>query len=315
MTAKPFTVIGGFLGAGKTTLLNHILRTSSGTRFAVLVNDFGDINIDAGLIESHDGKTLALSNGCICCSLANGFINTMIELMRTPERFDHVVVEASGVSEPERIMDFARLDRDLVPDGTIVLVDAPNFADRFSDPKLKDILTKQIRAADLLVINKTDLTTSAGTDALEETLRSLAGDTPQIAVRDAAIPLALALGVGMEPDTNHKNQTAMSGHSAEHAAHRHDDADKLFHTVTLAFEHPLDRTEFEKYAASLPRHVLRGKGTIYFPDGPYFWQKAGAISTLTPFPGAPGDISKFVLIGTEPLKELTTLKGLSFSSK
>ena len=154
---KPFTVIGGFLGAGKTTLLNRVLSESSGIRFAVLVNDFGAINIDQSLVRSHDGSTLNLSNGCICCSLADGFVNTMLDLMQRADSFDHIVVEASGVSEPQRIMDIALLDPELHPDAIVTLIDSLNFEQSISDPAISRVIEAQVECADLLVLNKQDL--------------------------------------------------------------------------------------------------------------------------------------------------------------
>ena len=114
-TLLPFTVLGGFLGAGKTTLLNRLLTETQDTRFAVLVNDFGELNIDAGLVTRHDGKTISLSNGCMCCSMADGFLSTLSMVMDRANEFDHVVVEASGVANPGRIMDIAKLDPGLLP--------------------------------------------------------------------------------------------------------------------------------------------------------------------------------------------------------
>lgn len=96
----PFTVIGGFLGAGKTTLLNHWLRHADGQRLAVLVNDFGALNIDAGLIKAHSGDTIALTNGCVCCQIGDDLSMALIGVLQQRERFDAVVVEASGVSDP-----------------------------------------------------------------------------------------------------------------------------------------------------------------------------------------------------------------------
>ena len=93
VSALPFTVIGGFLGAGKTTMLNHLLENSRGTRFAVLVNDFGELNIDERLITQHDGETIALTNGCMCCSMANGFINALSAVMDRADQFDQLVVQ------------------------------------------------------------------------------------------------------------------------------------------------------------------------------------------------------------------------------
>ena len=103
----PFTVIGGFLGAGKTTLLNHWLRHADGQRLAVLVNDFGALNIDAGLIKAHSGDTIALTNGCVCCQIGDDLSMALIGVLQQRERFDAVVVEASGVSDPWRIAQLA----------------------------------------------------------------------------------------------------------------------------------------------------------------------------------------------------------------
>lgn len=299
MAAKPFTVIGGFLGAGKTTLINRILRQASGTRFAVLVNDFGAINVDAGLIESHDGQTMALANGCICCSLADGFIATMLDLMRSPERFDHVVIEASGVSEPDRIMDFARLDRELQPDGIVVLVDAADFATRVEDLKLAGILKSQVESADLLVLNKADRASGDTLAGLHKLLRDIAGDTPQVETSGAAVPLELVLGAATACDPGAADHVHGHDHASDHG-----DAGSLFYTLTLARSEPIDRTAFEAFAAALPAHVLRGKGFVLLADGMHLWQKAGGEATLVPTAREPV-ATEIVLIGTEPLDDLS----------
>jgi len=96
----PLTVIGGFLGAGKTTLLNRWLRNAGGQRLAVLVNDFGALNIDAELIAANTGETIALSNGCVCCQIGDDLSGALIRVLESAERFDAVVIEASGVSDP-----------------------------------------------------------------------------------------------------------------------------------------------------------------------------------------------------------------------
>src|SRR5476649_1880617 len=120
----PFTVIGGFLGAGKTTLLNRLLRGATGRRFAVLVNDFGALDIDGRLVAAHGGDTLALANGCLCCTIGDSLVTTLLALLERPGRFDHIVVEASGVADPGRIADIAVLEPRLVRDGVIVVADA-----------------------------------------------------------------------------------------------------------------------------------------------------------------------------------------------
>src|SRR5690606_2876151 len=101
----PLTVLSGFLGSGKTTLLNNLLATTSGRRIAVLVNDFGPINIDARLISRHDGQTISLTNGCICCSIGSGLDAALIDVLERKPQPDWIVIEASGVSDPGRIAD------------------------------------------------------------------------------------------------------------------------------------------------------------------------------------------------------------------
>src|SRR3546814_17999490 len=95
----PLTVIGGFLGAGKTTLLNRLLR-QSGRRYIVLVNDFGAVNIDAALIASHDGSTINLANGCVCCPMADGLAEALLRVLDAQVRPEHIVIDASGVGGP-----------------------------------------------------------------------------------------------------------------------------------------------------------------------------------------------------------------------
>ena len=109
MRTTPLTVVGGFLGAGKTTLLNHLLRQTK-QRLAVLVNDFGAINIDAELVASHNGNTISLANGCICCSIGDNLVEALVDLTRQRSLPDHIIIEASGVADPARIAELARLD-------------------------------------------------------------------------------------------------------------------------------------------------------------------------------------------------------------
>jgi G3E family GTPase len=153
----PFTVIGGFLGAGKTTLLNRLLRADTSRRFAVMVNDFGALDIDSRLVVDHGGDTIALANGCLCCTIGDSLVTTLLALLEKPDRFDHIVVEASGVADPGRIADLAVLDPRLVRDGVIVVVDAGSVRERAADRRVGDTITRQLAAADLLLLNKIDL--------------------------------------------------------------------------------------------------------------------------------------------------------------
>ena len=103
----PVTVIGGYLGAGKTKLLNRLLAEAEGRRLAVLVNDFGEVNIDAALIANRDGETISLTNGCVCCSIGDNLGMTLYDLAERPDGPEHILVEASGVADPARIAGYA----------------------------------------------------------------------------------------------------------------------------------------------------------------------------------------------------------------
>jgi G3E family GTPase len=291
MEPRPFTVIGGFLGAGKTTLVNHILRHSRGVRYAVLVNDFGAINIDAGLIEAHDGQTMALTNGCICCSLSDGFITTMLRLMETPERFDHVIIEASGVSEPDRIMDFARLDPMLRPDAILVLADAEGIAFRLADAYIGEVVAKQISCADILLLNKIDLVDAGEAGRAEEALRALNAEAPLLHCHAAALPVDALLG-------GHFDHQTVPPHQHLHAA------ETVFHTAGLRAAKPVDRAAFEAFAEGLPSHILRGKGVLVFRDAPEIandWQRVGVRMTLKMLSKPAPENSELVLISSAPL--------------
>ena len=119
----PLTVVGGYLGAGKTTLINALLADPAGERIAVLVNDFGDIDIDARLMDSGDADVMSLTNGCICCSLADGFAEALDRIRDLAGRIDRVVIEVSGVGDPRKVAQWGHVPG-FTLDGVVVLVDA-----------------------------------------------------------------------------------------------------------------------------------------------------------------------------------------------
>ena len=190
-TRIPFTVIGGFLGAGKTTLLNHWLRHAGGQRLAVLVNDFGAINIDAMLIETNSGDTIALSNGCVCCQIGDDLSLALMRVLDSNKPFDAVVIEASGVADPWRIAQLGRADPRLQLDGVIVLVDASAALDQARDPLLADTLERQLKAADLVVVNKIDLVTEAERVALDAWIARVAEGARMVVATHAELALGL----------------------------------------------------------------------------------------------------------------------------
>jgi G3E family GTPase len=153
----PVTVIGGWLGAGKTTLVNHLLRHAGGRRLAVLVNDFGDVNIDADLIVAREGDLVRLQGGCACCRIGQDLGSALVGMATGGAGYDHVLVEASGVAQPGRMGDALSLLAGVRLAATLVVVDADTVRTRAGDRYVGDLVRDQLAAADLLVVNRTDL--------------------------------------------------------------------------------------------------------------------------------------------------------------
>ena len=149
------SVIGGYLGAGKTTLVNHILRQAS-ERVAVMVNDFGEINIDQALIDSRSENTISLTNGCICCSLVDGFVSALESVMSFRPKPTRLVIEASGVADPGAVAAYGH-GPGLALDAVVVVTDAVRLCEQVADPLIGQTVASQIDAADVIVLNKIDL--------------------------------------------------------------------------------------------------------------------------------------------------------------
>ena len=286
----PFTVIGGFLGAGKTTLLNRVLREARDERVAVLVNDFGAINVDADLVVEHGGETIALANGCICCSIGDSLMDTLIRILSAPQPVDRILVEASGVSDPARIADMARIDRALTLDGVVVLADAAEVRAHAADRFVGDAVRGQIAVADIVLLNKADLTD-------EGAFAEHAEGSPQHTNQHAAIlacdpsdfEVDALMGTKVEPGTK-------AGRSRPRVA---------FHTLTLEAELPIPSAAFARFSATLPVCVIRGKGKVAIKGEPggVQWQRVGARTNTTSLE-VPPEVSRIVLIGTAPLTKL-----------
>lgn len=162
MSARlPVTVVSGYLGAGKTSLVNHLLRHADGRRLLVLVNDFGEINIDADLIESAEGDTLMLSNGCLCCSLGGDLYQALADALDRSPRPDGLIIEASGVAEPGRIAQAAVAEPEMVLTGIVTMADAVNLVRTLNDPLIGAQVAAQVQAADLVVLTRSDLVDAA----------------------------------------------------------------------------------------------------------------------------------------------------------
>ncbi len=152
----PLTVIGGYLGAGKTTLINRLLAEDHGLRLLIMVNDFGAINVDAALIAAADEEMIALSNGCVCCTMGADLYLAIGDVLDRETRPDHLVIEASGIADPAAIARVAIAEPDLAYGGVVTVVDALEY-DRLSrDPQIGDQVRGQVEVADVVVVTKTE---------------------------------------------------------------------------------------------------------------------------------------------------------------
>ena len=152
----PLTLISGYLGTGKTTLINNLLRTTN-KRIALLVNDFGDVNIDESLIEARTESVMSIAGGCVCCSYGNELIETLESMSSSEFLPDHIVLEASGIALPSKIIQTISLMDFLSFHGTVLLTDASRLQAQLNDVYISDTISLQIEQHDLLVLNKTDL--------------------------------------------------------------------------------------------------------------------------------------------------------------
>ena len=246
----PLTVIGGFLGAGKTTLLNHWLRHANGQRLAVLVNDFGALNIDASLIESTAGNTIALSNGCVCCQIGDDLSMALIEVLKNADALDAVVVEASGVSDPGRIAQLGKAEPQLYLDGVVVLVNADTAAAQSQDPLLADTLARQLTSAGLVVINHCDLATPEQLTQVRAWVHRVAPEAPVFETHQGEVPLALLSGLAL--NAAHQVQQAQHDHSDDHdhdhCTHDHDHHPAHDHAHDHTHDNPAHGEQIETWS-------------------------------------------------------------------
>ena len=274
------TVIGGFLGAGKTTLLNELLRDAGDRRLAVLVNDFGAINIDAELVQSREGEMVSLKNGCICCGVAGDFIGELALLRDRPDPPAHVVVEASGVAYPGQIVVLGDLPG-YRKDAAVVVADAETVRARAADEATGHLVRAQLRAADLLVLNKTDLVDAEQLARTRAWLRDIAG--PSTAIVEASfgqVPIDVVLGARTfaRPEREPRDH-AHAGH--EHADHNH----PSFETWSWQGEAAIHGAGLVEALKELPAGIVRAKGLLHLREDPasrYVLQVVGRRFSVLP---------------------------------
>jgi G3E family GTPase len=252
----PVTIVSGYLGAGKTTLINRLLAEPDGRRLAILVNDFGEIAIDEELIVNRSGETIALANGCICCSIGGDLYDALDTLLKAEPRPDHLVIETSGVADPSKILQIALAEPELKACGIVTLIDAVNFAATLSDPLLRDTIRRQVGSAKLIMLTKSD----AGRP--EEAIglaRDIAAETPLLIADDGPVPSDLILALD-DVATGVRLQAADGHH------HDHEHAE-IYRSWTHSGPERLSRETLERFAASADLGIYRMKGFAHLTTG------------------------------------------------
>lgn len=275
----PLTVLGGYLGAGKTTLLNRVLRGDHGLRVAVIVNDFGDVVIDEALIESEDGNVRALANGCICCAAVDGLAMALDELGALDPAPEHLVIEVSGVGDPWAVAQWGRTPGYEL-EAVLVVVDPESIGSWLDDRYVGDTVTAQVRAADMVVLSRTDVAAPAVVDAARERVATLT---------DAPVADGPSAGVDLLVPIERLGRPAAAGHGA--------------HVSLTVTPSPSDREGLRRWLDSAPAEIVRVKGLVPGADEVLVAQRSGRRVEVTRHRGASPVVPAVTVIarpGTDP---------------
>lgn len=275
MAAKiPATVVTGFLGAGKTTLIRHMLENAQGKRIALIINEFGDLGVDGDILKGCGIETCSeedvveLSNGCICCTVADDFIPTMEMLLGRDNPPDHIVIETSGLALPQplvRAFNWPGISTRVTVDGVVTVVDgqavvAGQFAHNIAavdaqrklddnldhDTPLSELFEDQIACADLIVVNKADLLSEGEADDLRAKLKSEARKGVQVVTTTmGALPVDVLLGQGIGAESDLESRHEIHHH------HHDDDDDHLDDDHHDDHEHAHGHDEFESFVIEM----------------------------------------------------------------
>jgi G3E family GTPase len=325
----PVTILTGFLGSGKTTLLNYILTERHGHRIAVIENEFGEVDVDSDLVMTSDEEIFQMTNGCICCvvDVRTDLVRILQKLLERPERFDHILVETSGLADPTPVAATFFMDNEVAKqvtlDGIVTLVDAVHIESHLDDPNLQGYdnqAVDQIVAADRIIINKTDLVDEAKLVALENRIRAINEGAKILRSNYAQVDLTKILGIGgfasssaimgdpLLDDAHVCDEHCGHDHDHEHD-HDHDDHghthDPSVHSVSLVFDEPFDGPSLEAYFKQLLAvhgdDIFRMKGIVSVAndDRRHVLQGVHRLLDFRPADGWDGTArtSKFVFIG------------------
>lgn len=274
----PVTIITGFLGSGKTTLLNQILQNKQDLKVAILVNEFGDINIDSQLLVSLDEDMVELSNGCICCTINDGLVDAVYRVLEREDRIDYLVIETTGVADPlPIILTFVGTElRDLTRlDSILTVVDAETFTPEHFE---SEVALKQVAYGDIVLLNKTDLVEQPRIKELESYITTVKYGARILHSQYGQVPLPLILDVGLTPidqyqtkqhnQHNHDHEHHHDHHAHEHHHHHSNHlANDGFVSLSFTSDRPFDVHKFEQFLTKeMPNNVFRAKGILWFSD-------------------------------------------------
>ncbi len=288
MEQVPVTVLTGYLGAGKTTLLNRILSEPHGKKYAVIVNEFGEVGIDNDLVVGADEEIFEMNNGCICCTVRGDLIRIISGLMRRAQGFDGILIETTGLADPGPVAQTFFADADVAAraklDSIVTVVDARHLPQRLKDSKEAQ---EQIAFADVILLNKTDLVGAEELKKVERAIRHINAFARIVHTERCRVPLDQILGLGSfdlneilkhEPDFlgdkhAHKHDEDCHDEHCDHPEHDHHDHkehdhehDPSIESLSLTAEKPLDPVKFESWIGELRANkgqdLLRYKGIL-----------------------------------------------------
>jgi G3E family GTPase len=281
----PVTVLTGYLGAGKTTLLNRILSEPHGKKYAVIVNEFGEIGIDNDLVVGADEEVFEMNNGCICCTVRGDLIRIIEGLMRRKGKFDAIIVETTGLADPAPVAQTFFVDENVGRkarlDAVVTVADAKWLKDRLKDaPEAKN----QIAFADVILVNKTDLVTDAELREVEARIRGINPYAKLHRTQKSQIALDQVLGrnafdldriLDIEPEFLHADDHDHDHHHGHDHDHHHGLKhyhDEDMQSMSLSTDKPLHPDKFfpwiQKLVAEDGPKILRCKGILNFKDDP-----------------------------------------------
>ena len=303
VSVTPIFVVGGYLGAGKTTLVNHLLRHTGGRRIAVMVNDFGELTIDADLIEGADGSVMALAGGCVCCSFGSDLIGALQDVLQRQPPPDLILIETSGVALPGSVARSARLLPGLQIDGIVLMVDSETIRQRSADPYVGELVRQQMRDADLLIVNKVELCSPAVLADLNAWLKKVcAPGTPLIPATQAQVPADLVLGFHRKPRVAEQGVAAdqLARWTAQAPGSGRAFATDTFVSELLLLDAPLDPERLLESLRAEKNGVVRAKGWLTDLSGQrYLLQLVGRRIDLQKLPpeAQPNGPDRLLVIG------------------